>query len=37
VKDHEVRHQDLVHAAQRLEHVQVMLARLGLDVRALAR
>ena len=37
VEDHEVRHQDLVHPAERLEHVQVMLARLGLDVRALAR
>ena len=33
----EVREQDLVHRAQRLERVQVVLTGLGLDVRRLAR
>ena len=36
VEDHEVRKQDLVHAPQRLEHVQLVAGRLGPDVRALA-
>jgi len=35
VEDHEVRAQDLVHPAQRREHVQLVLARLALDVRGL--
>ena len=32
VEDHEVREQDLVHPADRLEAVQVVLRRLALDV-----
>jgi hypothetical protein len=35
VEDHEVRQQDLVHPPVGPEHVQVVLAGLGLDVRAL--
>ena len=33
VEDHEVRDEDLVHAADRLEGVEVVLGRLGRDVR----
>jgi hypothetical protein len=36
VEHHEVVHEDLVHPADRLERVQVVLASLALDVRALA-
>ena len=35
VEDHEVREQDLVHAADRLEAVQVVLGGLALDVAGL--
>ena len=37
VEDHEVREQDLVHPADRLEAVQVVLGRLALDVAGLVR
>ncbi len=37
VEDHEVRREDLVHAAQRLEAVQIVLGRLRLDVARLVR
>ena len=37
VEDHEVREQDLVHAADRLEAVQVVLGALALDVAGLVR
>ena len=37
VEDHEVREQDLVHAADRLEAVQVVLRALALDVARLVR
>ena len=37
VEDHEVREQDLVHAADRLEAVQVVLGALALDVARLVR
>ncbi len=37
VEDHEVREQDLVHAANRLEAVQVVLGRLDSDVPRLVR
>ena len=37
VEDHEVRAEDLVHPSQGLECVQVVVARLAVDVRNLAR
>ena len=37
MEDHEVRDQDLVHPPDRLEGVQVVLGRLGLDVPRLVR
>ena len=37
VEDHEVVHEDLVHAPDRLERVQVVIGRLVLDVGGLVR